>query len=278
MFHACLANSPQKVRITTSRVDSDGKSSEINIVETKKTPVFGALLPSSTSLTNFVTWNRVYSVFPRETFIEKRAYLLRHPTKMTSSEWVDTESIGLDMSPLKRQDALDDRERNTLLSQRRVGDASTWVIALNTSELPSIPPCPDYLVESATFRLTMQNGVMDSVRRGCFNHYDLDVSVVRDLLLKHQYILPYGIATELSLFFRNLTIVSLHRLPTAQQPQRLAQIFTGRHMTLMSPDMAQIAEFTPPEWSNWKYHDDEMVRFLKKEYPELEHALQAPGL
>jgi len=269
----CLAKPSQKLRITMSRVSSDGKCSEINIVETETTPVFEALLPSSTSLSNLVTWNRAYSVFPHETFIEKRAYLLRHPTKMTTSEWVDTESLDLDMFPLKRQDALDVKERNTLLSQRCVGDSSRWVIALNTSELHSIPPHPDYLVESATFRLNKRYGGMDSVRRGCFNHYELDVSIVRALSLKHQYILPCGIATELNLFFRNLTIVSLHRLPTAQQPQRLGQIFTGRHLNLQSPEIALIDGFVPPEGSNWKYHDDEMIRYLEKEYPELEYGL-----
>lgn len=257
-----------------SRVNSDGKCSEVNIVETAMTPVLEALLPSSTSLSNLITWNRAYSVFPHETFIDKRGYLLRHPTKMTTSEWVDTESLGLDMFPLKRQDALDEKERNTLLSQRRVGDTSSWVIALNTSGLHSVPPYPNYLVESATFRLTMY-GALD---RGLFSHYYVDVSIVSAPSLKHQYILPRGIAYQLDIFFRNLTIVSLHRLPTAQQPQRLGQIFAGLHLGLESPRMALIEGFVPPEGSNWKYYDDEMVRYLKKEYPELEYGLQATGL
>ncbi|KAI4636289.1 hypothetical protein J4E83_001243 [Alternaria metachromatica] len=246
-----------KLRVTMSRVSSDGKCSEVNIVE-GEIPVLEALLPSSTSLSNLITWNRAYSVFPHETFIDKRGYLLRHPTKLTTSEWVDTESLGLDMFPLKRQDALEEKERNTLLSQRRVGDTSSWVIALNTSGLDSVPPYPNYLVESATFRLTMY-GAID---RDCFSHYNVDVSIVSAPSLKHQ----------------NLTIVSLHRLPTAQQPQRLGQIFTGRHLNLESPRMALIEGFVPPEGSNWKYHDDEMVRYLKKEYPELEYGLQATGL
>ncbi|KAI4671185.1 uncharacterized protein J4E88_009218 [Alternaria novae-zelandiae] len=257
-----------KLRVTMSRVSSDGKCSEVNIVE-GEIPVLEALLPSSTSLSNLITWNRAYSVFPHETFIDKRGYLLRHPTKLTTSEWVDTESVGLDMFPLKRQDALEEKERNTLLSQRRVGDTSSWVIALNTSGLDSVPPYPNYLVESATFRLTMY-GAID---RDCFSHYNVDVSIVSAPSLKHQYILPRGIACQLDIFFRNVTIVSLHRLPTAQQPQRLGQIFTGRHLNLESPRMALIEGFVPPEGSNWKYHDDEMVRYLKKEYPELEYGL-----
>jgi hypothetical protein len=41
--------------------------------------------------------------------------------------------------------------------------------------------------------------------------------------------------------------------------------------------MTAIAGFTPPKGSTWKYYDEEMMRYLKDQYPELEKELQGIG-
>ena len=97
----------------------------------------------------------------------------------------------------------------------------------------------------------------------------IHVSLVCALSLRHQYILPIRLTThELGILFRNLAIISLHRLPTPLQPQQLAQMFPNQLRS--PPNFALLAGgFRPPEDSNWKYYNEEIVRHLKNKYPDL---------
>jgi hypothetical protein len=88
-----------------SRVDPSGKCSDVNIIETENTPIMQVLLCPATSLSNFVTTNRAYSLFLYETFIQNRSYLLRYVERITCSDWLDMESAGLEILHLKPEDA-----------------------------------------------------------------------------------------------------------------------------------------------------------------------------
>jgi hypothetical protein len=265
-----IANLSQK-HLKLGRVDSNGNYSEVHVRATKHTPVYEAMQAPATSLCNPVTWNRAYSVFSHETFKHKRGFLLRDPKNVTSSEWVDIDLVGLDVLPLKLEDALKEKTKDFLTSQRRIGDASSWVVALDTSRLRTTPSFSDHLVAAANFRLSTQHDVEGGILWNYVNHYVVDVSVLDDLSLRYQYVLPQQMADDLKSFFRDLTIISLNRLPTSQRPQQLAQIYP--HPNHHSLDMAPMEGFTPPEGSNWKYHDDQMVWYLKKHYPELDMEL-----
>jgi hypothetical protein len=253
------------------RVDSNGNCSEVYVRATKHTPVYEAMQIPATSLCNLVTWNRAYSVFGYETFKHKRGFLLRDPKKVTRSEWVNMELVGLDVLPLKFEDALSEKTKNSLISQHRIGDASSWVVALNTSHLRTTPSFSDHLVAAASFRLFTRHDVTGGILWNYVNHYVVDVSVFDDLSLRYQYVLPQQMAHELKSFFRDLTVISLNRLPTSQRLQPLAHIYPQpNHHAL---DMAPMEGLTPPEGSNWKYHDDKMVWYMKKHYPELDMEL-----
>jgi hypothetical protein len=189
------------------------------------------------------------------------------------------ESAGLEIRHLKPEDAQYQKPKpwpkNSLLSHRRIEDASCWSVTLNPSKIRATPSYPDYLLENASFDVTTHNCVIGKIDANCFDHYVIKAWPVHALSLSHLYVLSYRVAFQLNIFFRDLTIVSLYRLPKSQQPQHLAQIFTNQHCIL--PDMTAIAVFTPPKSSTWKYYDEEMMRYLKDQYPKLEKELQGIG-
>ena len=64
--------------------------------------------------------------------------------------------------------------------------------------------------------------------------------------------------------------MNMRRLPKAQQPDRLSELFIRQgQYELADPRWDVIGDWTPPEGSGWVYHDDEMLEILKIKHPDL---------
>jgi hypothetical protein len=183
--------------------------------------------------------------------------------------------VGIDIAPSTLQDALPPHARtdstSTLLGIRLVGDKKSWVVPLKT-DLVEPSPFPDLLVDYAGFEVT--SSLKDEAETLLdpssppFNHYTIEVTVVKSLALRHQYVFPDKAYSEQHRF-RDRTILQLYTLGVARRPSGFAHIFAQTNR----PNLRDIAGFVPSD--RWKYYDDEMLKMLDMRYPG---AIQvAPG-
>jgi hypothetical protein len=54
---------------------------------------------------------------------------------------------------------LQSTSRKSLLGERRVGDAHSWIIPLNTSAIAVPPPHPNHLIDFAAFKVTTRDAM-----------------------------------------------------------------------------------------------------------------------
>ena len=239
------------------------------IHETEYTPLSKIKSSDVTCDVNFITWNKAYSVFPYHTFILEQGYLLtdiKH-WKNTPEALARWTRVGIDIAPFSLQDALPQRPRtdstSTLLGNRLVGDQRSWVVPLNTDRVePS--PFPDLLIDYAGFEVTRflkdKTETLLDPSSPPFNHYTIEMTVVKSFALRHQYVSADTAYPEQHRF-RDRAIVQLYALNAARRPSGFAQILAQTD----HPNLRAIAGFVPPD--SWKYHDDEMIRMLEMRYP-----------
>jgi hypothetical protein len=252
------------------RTASNGDVCDINITETQNTPVYGILHYPTTFLLTFITWNRAYSILPYETFVSKRTYLLERIDTFATICWQAAENAGLEVFHMGLDEAVETNalSKKRVLGARRIGDARTWMIRLDTSSTANSSPYPNYLVDFATFEIAVgyRRAIQDK-----FSHYCVYTRVIRQLSLRHQYV-AHEIPDTLEKWLRDVAVMSLYRLPLAERPQELVHLFDGS--VIDGRFMASINKgFTPPPGSKWKYCDGEILKFLEEEYPELKQEL-----
>lgn len=243
----------------------------VYIRKTEYTPLFEMLNLDLTCEVSFITWNKAYSVSPYHTFILKQGHLLmdiKHWEHLPQelAKWM---RVGIDIAPCSLPDALLPHAKtdstSTLLGNRLVGDQSAWVVPLNTDHVePS--SFPDLLIDYAGFEVTKfledETETMLDSPSSQFNHYTVEMTVVKSFVLRHQYIFADKAHPEQHRF-RDRTIEQLYALDAAKRPSEFAQIFAQTNR----PNLRAMEGFVPPE--SWKYYDDEMLKFLEARYPEL---------
>ncbi|KAJ0127582.1 Maleylacetate reductase [Fusarium oxysporum f. sp. albedinis] len=124
----------------------------IRVTRTTGPPIQAILTSSSTTATiNAITWNKAYSVFPRQTLIKHEFYPLRPLDNDFGSELSELSPQGWTTRDIVWPDHARDKLRN-LIGVRRVGGSSSLVIPLDTTSVTT-QPVPDYIIEYAQFEI-----------------------------------------------------------------------------------------------------------------------------
>ncbi|KAK2468104.1 hypothetical protein H9L39_20326 [Fusarium oxysporum f. sp. albedinis] len=147
-------NDSEVDRIPGRRVYSRTLQPNIRIRVTRTTgpPIQAILTSSSTTATiNAITWNKAYSVFPRQTLIKHEFYPLRPLDNDFGSELSELSPQGWTTRDIVWPDHARDKLRN-LIGVRRVGGSSSLVIPLDTTSVTT-QPVPDYIIEYAQFEI-----------------------------------------------------------------------------------------------------------------------------
>ena len=193
-----------------------------------------------------------------------------------SAKFRHEEAFGLQVSTLTVEDQFNLKtstsSKNSLVGERRIGDARSWVIPLRTAGIkPS--PFPSYLVNYAGFAIMKLRHPDPSTNTDTFVHYNIKIGRLKEHSLRYEYILP-SIQKE-HRHFEHHTVISLNLLEPSQLPPNfsLAQIF-GHGNVARSPKLDGIKDWVPPPDSGWRYYDDEMLEVLKSRYPDLADELK----
>lgn len=127
---------------------------------------------------NFITWNKAYSMFPKSTFVEYKAY----PLECIEEDW--DEFYKLHFEELRQRgwsrgtwpqdrvlpsdfehptispsETSITRDHETSPIHRRVGDRKSWVVQLDTTSV--VPPStPDWVIESSGFSVWLPDRTM----------------------------------------------------------------------------------------------------------------------
>ncbi|KAK7983379.1 aldolase [Apiospora arundinis] len=130
------------------------------ITRTSGPPVHAILTSSyTTASVNFVTWNKAYSIFPRQTLIDHYFAPLKPLDDGFGTHLKELVCQGWTARDIRWPD-LDGAKARQLCGFRRVGDDSTLLVPLNTDSV-EVPPTPDFVIEYTQFKVkwnSMQAG------------------------------------------------------------------------------------------------------------------------
>jgi len=278
---------------TFSIVVSRGTKILLDVFMGEKAAIAQALMcyPFTASL-NFLSWNKVYALFPYSTFGKSESYLLRDMDavkyaqlegivsdglKFKSVAWTHREAPeGLNprhdfTDTLFHQDA---DELGELVRIRRIGDRHTWVVKLDTKGL-SVPDIPTSVLESATFQLRgpHHHGQLSNVA-----HYVMDCDcIINHPVLKHQYVtLSLGTqdddsderkarhsyyirkCQDLNTRLNELTLIALRGMHTDDRP--LHQYIALKRDISKAATMRGKIDLP----ASWAFFDDDVITYLDK--------------
>ncbi|KAF5677105.1 hypothetical protein FCIRC_6832 [Fusarium circinatum] len=126
---------------------------QIRVTQTTGLPIETILTSSSTTaMVNFITWNKAYCIFPRQTLIKHECYPLRPLDDDFGSELGELSLHGWTNRDIIWPDHV--REKSlSFIPLRRVADSSSLVIALDTNSV--VPQAvPDYVIELSQFEIS----------------------------------------------------------------------------------------------------------------------------
>jgi hypothetical protein len=134
--------------------------SKIQVVSTRSLPIRAIIGRSyTTAVTNIISWNKAYSVFPDATFEGREIFMLyplndRHKAgilKYAKRGWSNWTERTLPRPLEKRTPRSLSWGRHG--GHRRLADSNTWVVELDSTEVER-PSTPDSVLEHACFTVT----------------------------------------------------------------------------------------------------------------------------
>jgi len=108
-----------------------------------------SLMPS-TVVTDIISWNKAYSLFPLITHIQRKGYLLKDLDEYITSPEYNRQGWKIQELMWPEEKRLNHPIRHT----RRVGDRYTWTLPLDTKGV-AWSKTPDYVLEHACFAITI---------------------------------------------------------------------------------------------------------------------------
>ncbi|KAH7232516.1 hypothetical protein B0J15DRAFT_505391 [Fusarium solani] len=140
---------------------------KLRITRTSGPPIHAILTSSyTTACVNFLTWNKAYSIFPLQTFINHQFYPLRSLDDDFGSKLNELASQGWTTRDIVWPD-FEDANTHRLAGLRRIGDSSSLVILLDTDSVHA-PSTPDSVIEYAQFEVSDKGLRFGSRRDGTF--------------------------------------------------------------------------------------------------------------
>ncbi|KAK6353493.1 hypothetical protein TWF696_005456 [Orbilia brochopaga] len=163
-----LASYEMKSIEAVLRFDRDASSSkyhrQIQLIATTGPPLYAVLNDFyATLIFNFYDWKTAFSIFPKETFLERLSYMTQPETakivdcheKYRKRNWIvrcyDNMHRNVDLDD---DSDLTLKDHGSVLRSRRVGDKFSWMMSLDTSDVEAPYACSKTL-EYSTFGMAM---------------------------------------------------------------------------------------------------------------------------
>jgi hypothetical protein len=282
-WRPCLGLDSQSSTSTTFFHDSRAMADLTILVHCNYCSGLARLLcdASTTASLNFISWNKAYALFPRESFVENQAYLLKNLTDVVSGETYrislkELKKHGTNVKTRSWDDGPDDTD-SKIAMPRRIGNTQTWTITLATSNIYVLSSRPDNVIESSVFAVYKlgYSGVREPI-----NRYHLDASpIFNHAILKHTYLsvtehtkgknnngisIPRDLAEdtrELDNKLNDVTKLELLQLDEGKRPEQYDQIFDP-HYQNSAIELFMWKEDQIPE--GWSFFDGELVNQLDK--------------
>ena len=235
---------------------------------------------ATTASLNFITSSKAYALVPRETFVEKNAYLIQNLDDVDYGTMYRThlEEIaeqGIKTLALHWDDETGDDGDIALKRLRRIGDKQTWIIPLDTSGIES-DEAFSAAIEQSTFQIHKFEGQIE--QRGRVDRYAMDASwTFSHAILKHTYLTPIRETTEkscahafvekikaLASKMDALTTLELSRVREEERPDDYEEFMS------LSTLIDEFDWDGNPVPQTWTYFDQELVKQLGKLWKEYE--------
>jgi hypothetical protein len=231
-----------------------------------------------TSLMNFATWNKAYSLFPIPTVIKHEGFLLGKMSETMATKisrladagykTKDVDWFGQDYDIPVNSSELSAWNGKSMTRRRRVGDALTWTMRLPVHGVV-IPEIPDGVIEVASFQLHGTNVDFRESNISPMSYYHIHAGdeELCHSVLKYTYSINvagrHGMIGKVC-FIRNrlnsLAIMELYKVQEDQRPASFWHILNDPD--LADPILANLTDFIRPE--SWTYYDEDVIEYLVK--------------
>jgi hypothetical protein len=239
-------------------------STRIRLRKTDKSPIY-ALVSSSftTAELNFMSWNKIYSIFPRTTIAHHKFYPLRSLDDDFGSVLVELAQQGWTSRDLVWPDLTKDEPHG--IGPRRVGDHFSLVMPLpSISTRCQVAFTPDYVLELVKFDVcddpprpvsSRGFGNQTSIVRPRDRKLYIQVEELTSPALRYRYTTGSGISTD------SWRVYVVQRLERWTLIEYLKMDDAGRlgeltHRPYGYPTVSLPSEFQVP--ATWDYADDQM--------------------
>ncbi|KAK5271995.1 hypothetical protein LTR40_013929, partial [Exophiala xenobiotica] len=133
----------------------------------------------TTAVVNIVTWNKAYSLFPKETLLEKKTFMLKLMDDYFETLLRKYVRRGWDLEEIVRRE--DYTPSSSIQPVRRLGDRFTWTVRLPMESLEQSKH-PDFVLEHSTFALEKRQDLFG--RDGYF----LRAEPFEHIALEHRFV------------------------------------------------------------------------------------------
>ncbi|KAM3533694.1 hypothetical protein MY4038_003009 [Beauveria bassiana] len=251
--------------ITLGRVSSK----EIHVTTTTSFPVHALLETCSmTAELNFVTWNKVYSLFPAATLARHKTYPLRELdddfgirlAEFAHQGWTTRDMLWLKLAA----------QKPCGIGSRRVGDAYSVSIAV-TPHIDSADTTPDFVIEHAAFDVLVgEPTVAKSKRRSApqikCSEMSIYVRKLESLALRHHFTVGQNNSGSWSNFanerLERWTKIELLKIPRRTRGFDVHGFSIPTRSTFWRPKSWDYADDQLPTW----YKNFQEVRIEEEEH------------
>ncbi|KAJ9501151.1 hypothetical protein H2202_003709 [Exophiala xenobiotica] len=177
---SCLLANAVKCRTYKRPKSLDRTQAKIQLIVTKHMPIQAILANFyTTAVVNIVTWNKAYSLFPKETLLEKKTFMLKLMDDYFETLLRKYVRRGWDLEEIVRRE--DYTPSSSIQPVRRLGDRFTWTVRLPMESLEQSKH-PDFVLEHSTFALEKRQDLFG--RDGYF----LRAEPFEHIALEHRFV------------------------------------------------------------------------------------------
>jgi len=236
---------------------------KLRVTSTSGPPVQAVLSSSYTTATvNFITWNKAYSIFPRQTLVDHKFFPLRPLDNDFGSVLREHSDQGWTTRDILWPE-LASYQASKLARYRRVGDRHSLMIPLDLDSVQQAS-IPDFVVEYAQFEvrpqysrqiLGQQNAFRSNASqqaRDPHNHFpQIRTEELTLPALRHRYVFAHSSWISYAMErLQRWVWVELYKLDPEKRPEQFANgIPHFSHTSILG-------EFEVPK--TWDYADDQI--------------------
>ncbi|KAF1972375.1 hypothetical protein BU23DRAFT_644310 [Bimuria novae-zelandiae CBS 107.79] len=232
-------------------VNSTRPGIKLRVICTNGPPIYTILSSAyTTACVNLITWNKAYSVFPRQTLIHHKSYPLKPMDDGFGSALREYSKQGWTTRDMVWPE-LPENQVRIIGGKRRVGDSSSLVISLDTSSVQSALT-PDYVIEHAQFEVFAEQSNISLRFNRVPQSQDSHIRVhqLKSPALRYGYTASEPWRAYVAKKLQRWAWIELYKLKPAERPEQFA------HGIPDLPHLSLPEEFRMPE--SWDYADDRL--------------------